>query len=87
MNVVIIRLVDLPTALHGAVRVDIDGIFNIYLNSRLSEHEKHKTLFHELRHIVQGHIGNELMPLWAKEQEADDESIMIDLKDFMFLTA
>ena len=53
-----IREVALPAGVHGAIMESPDGIANIYINQRDPEEEKRKTLRHELRHYVLGHIGS-----------------------------
>ena len=38
----------------GFTMVDDEGLYNIYLNDRLSEATQERTLEHELRHIMNG---------------------------------
>ena len=55
---VVIRVVSLPSGVHGSIREDPDGITNIYINACDSQEEKIKTLRHELRHYKLRHIGS-----------------------------
>lgn len=42
---------------------DINGFYNVYINSRLSFEEQRKALKHELEHIRRHDFDNEDMPL------------------------
>lgn len=68
---VVIREVPLPPGVHGAIRLDPDGIANIYINSRDPEEERRKTLRHEIKHYELKHIGSG-KPLSMMEAEADE---------------
>ena len=67
---VVIREVDLPPGVHGAIREDPDGIANIYINAADPDEEKRKTLKHEMRHYKLKHIGSG-KTLRLMEDEAD----------------
>ena len=64
----------LPLTIHGSVRLNDDGTYSIYLNSRDSAEEWHKTIEHELRHIEGGHLYSD-KPVWKLELEADGISL------------
>lgn len=51
---IIVRVVDLPYTAKGFIAPDPDGVYNIYINSRLSFDEQFNTLLHELKHAVSG---------------------------------
>lgn len=65
----IIREVDLPPGVHGVVRIDGDGVANIYLSLRDSDEEKKKTIKHEVNHVRFGHVASGL-DVREMEQEA-----------------
>lgn len=67
---VVIREVQLPPGVHGAIMEDPDGIANIYINELDPEEEKRKTLRHEMRHFTLGHLGSG-RPLRLMEAEAE----------------
>lgn len=46
-----VRYVDLPYSIKGIAVPDVNGFFNIYINSRLSFEEQAKALRHEKTHI------------------------------------
>ena len=47
----IVRMVNLPGDIHGAVRLSDDGFANIYINDQLSPQAKKKAYIHETMHI------------------------------------
>lgn len=50
----IVRYIDLPITVKGVTVMDIDGFYNIYINSRLSYEEQKRTIAHEIKHISRG---------------------------------
>jgi hypothetical protein len=58
MEQIIVRYVDLPTKIKGFVRVDCDGDYNVYINSRHCYCVQEQTLIHELNHIKRGDFYN-----------------------------
>jgi hypothetical protein len=60
MREIIIRYTDMPCGLRGFVREDSEGDYNIYINARLSYDVQHDTVEHELRHIMNHDLDNEL---------------------------
>jgi len=66
---IIVRLIDAPTGLKGFCRADPDGNENVYINGRLSEDERRKTLDHELLHVVMGHLFDDTKTVEEKERE------------------
>lgn len=67
MDNIIMRLIELPRRVNAVTVTDDDGDYNIYFNSRLSEHEVKKALRHEIKHITFNH-------LYDKRTVADDET-------------
>ena len=57
MGEVIVRfLAGLPPSVKGAVRLDHDGDYNVYLNPAYDRDTLRKTLEHELTHIRRGDL-------------------------------
>lgn len=56
MEQVIIRLVNLPCAVHGFTVVDADGNYNVYLNANGNTES---TFIHELTHILNNDFYND----------------------------
>lgn len=56
----IVRYVDLPYCIRGFVRLDPDGDYNVYLNSRYCYEILKDVLKHELEHIRRGDFYNNL---------------------------
>ena len=49
-----IRIIDLPSTVHGVTVRDEDGNYNIYINSSLSADARKRAIEHELKHISRG---------------------------------
>ena len=49
-----IRYIDLPCTVNGMTVQDIDGFYNIYINSRLNFEQQNKAIQHEMCHIARG---------------------------------
>lgn len=75
MDQVIIRLVDLPVVMRGAVREDENGDYNVYINARLSEDQRVAVLRHEVEHIRRGHLHDDTKSVAQKEAEAENRPI------------
>lgn len=58
-----VRYIDLPYTIKGMTVQDINGFYNVYINSRLSFEEQRKALKHELEHISRHDFDHEEMPL------------------------
>ena len=69
MNEVIYRYIKLPWNVHGFVMVDPEGDYNVYINSRLSGEQAIKTVLHENKHILLGHLYDS-RPVTELEKEA-----------------
>ena len=54
MEEVIVRLIDMPTAIKGISSLDEDGNFNIYINARLSQDMQTEAYQHEMAHLKRG---------------------------------
>lgn len=59
MDDVFVRFLDLPTACKGAVRLDQNGDYNVYLNPAHGPDVLRETYAHELRHIASGDLRTE----------------------------
>ena len=70
MNDVIVRVIDLPSwQVGGCVRVDEEGDFNLYVNSRYGYRGQIRALEHELEHIRGNDFWNG-MPVSECEKRA-----------------
>ena len=63
----IVRYIDLPCSVKGVTVTDIDGFFNIYINSRLPIEEQRRALRHEITHISRDDFDRLDEPLCAVE--------------------
>lgn len=48
----------LPATVYGAVRVDCDGFYSVYINRDLSPKTKKAVLRHELKHLERNDFYN-----------------------------
>ncbi len=72
MNDVFVRLVRFPSlSVRGAVREDVDGNYNVYIDERLSEEQQRQEYMHELKHIHKKHFHRD-MPVLLAEKEAKE---------------
>ena len=55
----IVRMVNLPGDIHGAVRLSEDGFANIYINDQLSPQARKKAFDHETKHIANDDFYND----------------------------
>ena len=55
----IVRMVNLPGDIHGAVRLSEDGFANIYINDALAPDAKRKAFEHEANHIDNNDFYND----------------------------
>lgn len=67
---VIVRLIDLPTGIGGAIMEDEDGIYNVYINARHGHYAQLDDLDHELAHIEYDDLHNN-DPIEVIESRAD----------------
>jgi hypothetical protein len=70
---VIIRLIDLPPGIGGAVMEDENGTYNVYINSRHGHYAQLDDLDHELAHIEHDDLHND-DPIEVIESRADGHS-------------
>ena len=54
----IVRLVKLPGSVRAFTTIDIDGLYNIYVNISLSKAEQTASFRHEVGHIVKNDFFN-----------------------------
>lgn len=55
-----VYLVKLPSTVYGAVRVDRDGFYSVYVNDGLPEEKQRQVIAHEMTHIERGDLFNSL---------------------------
>lgn len=55
----IVRMVNLPGDIHGAVRLSEDGFANIYINDQLSPQARKRAYLHEKKHIQNDDFYND----------------------------
>lgn len=67
---VIVRLIDLPPGIGGAIMEDEDGTYNVYINSRHGYYAQLDDLDHELAHIKHDDLHND-DPIEVIESRAD----------------
>ena len=73
MNEIIVRYIDVPVDLKGAVKEDPDGNYNIYINARQSWAQQLETYYHEEAHARLGHLQSD-KPIEEIEEEAQKEA-------------
>lgn len=56
MNEVIIRYLDMDPKIKGLTVKDSNDDYNVYINPRLSDAERQKTVMHETDHIENDHF-------------------------------
>ena len=56
----IVREIEMPMAYRGFVKIDPDGVCNIYINCDLSEAAKKIALRHEIQHVENGDFESTL---------------------------
>ena len=71
---VIVRMIDLPPGIGGAVMEDEDGTYNVYINSRHGYYAQLDDLDHELAHIEHDDLHNS-DPIEVIESRADAHAI------------
>lgn len=71
MNEVIVRIVSMPCCVHGFVKEDPEGDYNVYLRAEDSRETQLDTYEHELAHIQFGHLER-ARDLAECEAEADE---------------
>jgi hypothetical protein len=54
----IVRMINLPGDIHGAVRLSEDGFANIYINDQLAPDARRRAFDHEMKHIINGDFYN-----------------------------
>ena len=54
MENISIRLINLPTTIHGYTVRDRNGDYNIYINARINQEARLETYEHEMKHINNG---------------------------------
>jgi hypothetical protein len=63
--------IDLPLPVVGAVVLLYDGSYDIFLNALLPDELREKGLKHEIQHIDQGHLYNDVLRVTDMEMLAD----------------
>lgn len=59
----IVRYVPLPLKVHGMTVQDVNGFYNIYINSAQSEDVQRAAYKHELEHLKRGDFARSECPL------------------------
>ena len=67
MDMVIVRIIDLPHTVRGMTVLDAEGDYNVYLNARLSGDQQAIAFRHEVEHIKNGDF-------YREEKVTDKES-------------
>lgn len=62
-----IRFIDLPYSINGLTVEDLNGFYNIYINSRLSHDIQQKAVIHELTHVRRKDFDRAYEPLQTIE--------------------
>lgn len=70
-NIYNLRFVVLPLRVFGAVVLLEDDTFDVFLNAAVSEEMQQKALSHEIAHIDNGHLYNDIYTVADLEREAD----------------
>ena len=60
----------LPATVYGAVRVDCDGFYSVYINRDLSPKTKKAVLRHELNHLERNDFYNNRSIYLIEDQNA-----------------
>lgn len=55
----VVRLVNLPGSVHGALREDSEGFGNIYINEALGPAARRRAFDHEVLHLVRGDLDSD----------------------------
>lgn len=55
----IVRMINLPGDIHGAIRISDTDFANIYINDQLSPMAKRRAFRHEIRHLEKGDLYND----------------------------
>lgn len=55
----VVRMINLPGSIHGAVRLSPDGFANIYINDQLAPEARRKAFDHEAKHVDNNDFYNE----------------------------
>lgn len=79
-----VRYVEFPSKVEGVTIPNDDGTFDIYINSVFCEKRKQEILGHELRHILENHFYNDILPIRQIEAEADGIKQKIDVLPNVF---
>ncbi len=56
----VIRIIPLPDKVNGFVTYDDENRANIYINSNLDRESQRKTVLHELRHVLENDVSNDV---------------------------
>jgi hypothetical protein len=70
----IIREIKMPMAYHGFIKIDEDGIINIYINEDMPDWMKRRTIKHEIEHAQNGDFESDLpVELLEASNNADSD--------------
>ena len=65
-----IKLIDLPCRIGGVCVLLSDGSFDVFINQRLPDAAQKKVLAHEMRHMDNGDLYDEITPVEEMERAA-----------------
>lgn len=85
-NQYVVHVINFPGGVHAAVAITGDDIYHVFINDALSVHQRRRALDHEIRHIDQNHLYNDILPIGYMEKIARGESPQewsstVDLRD------
>lgn len=69
-NQYVVHVVNFPGGVHAAVATTGDDIYHVFINDQLSPAARREALDHELRHIDENHLYNDILPIGYMEQVA-----------------
>ena len=85
-NLYVVHVVNLPGSIRGAVASTGAEIYHVFLNDALAPDQRLEALNHEIRHIDENHLGNDILPIGQMERGAaghapQERHTTVDLKD------
>lgn len=68
-------MANLPHSVLAAVAATDSDFYHVFINDCLSPELRRRALEHELRHIDEGHLQNDVKPIEQMEREASEQSL------------
>lgn len=69
-NQYVVHVVNFPGSVHAAVASTGDDIYHVFINDCLSPALRQQALEHELRHIDENHLFNDVLTIEEMESAA-----------------